>query len=129
MASVFKLDPITGQRIREGGAFVRITDPLEIILQLLRQRLRLISGEVLTRQLLGLPYLTDLTGKGVQLGDIEGAFRREILDVTGIESIRRLTVVAGEDRSVLVTFEAIANTEELEEPTIIAEQILLTQAA
>lgn len=102
---VFALDPDTGQPILRDGDLVRLTDPLEILAQAIRVRLRTVAGEIMTRVDIGLD-LEELLELGATTGEIGGMIRREVRAVAGVRSIDALTVAPSPDEAgkLVVTF-------------------------
>jgi hypothetical protein len=87
--SQWKLDPVTGERVRVGGRFVRIEGADEI-LQNLRVRMRLIRGEVFLDTTAGPRYFDLVFVKGTPKERIEGELASEAARATGITAINRL---------------------------------------
>jgi hypothetical protein len=90
---IFKLDADTGQPILNGGDLVRHTDPLEILAQRIRFRLRTLAGELLNRTDLGLPD-DQLLEKGVTPLEVANIVRDVLRTVPGILSIDSVTPAA-----------------------------------
>lgn len=67
-----------------------LTDGLQQVKQELMQRLQTISGEWFLDTSMGLPYLTDLTQKGMKLSTAAQYFRNEINACPGVLAINKL---------------------------------------
>lgn len=67
-----------------------IIDGLQQVKQELMQRLQTISGEWFLDTSLGLPYLTDMTQKGLALTTVAQYFRNEINACPGVLAINEL---------------------------------------
>lgn len=101
---VFALDPDTGQPILRDGDLVRLSDPLEILAQAIRVRLRTVAGEVMTRIDIGLD-IEELLELGATPGEIGGMIRRELAAVPGVGAVESLDVAARPaDGKLVVTF-------------------------
>jgi len=87
---IFALDPDTGQPLMRGGDLVRLTDPLEILAQRVRVRLRTLAGEILTRTDLGLPD-EQLLEKGLTSVEVANVVRGILRTVEGIATIDEVT--------------------------------------
>jgi hypothetical protein len=87
---IFALDPDTGQPIMSGGDLVRLTDPLEILAQRMRVRLRTLAGEILTRTDLGLPD-EQLLEKGLTPVEVANTVRGVLRTIDGIATIEEVT--------------------------------------
>lgn len=88
--TMFAVDADTGDRVREGGAFTRVTGETEIA-QHVRVRLRLFRNEIPLNLRLGMDYFGLVLVKGTSLEEIEGEFRSQILDTPGMVSVDQLT--------------------------------------
>lgn len=89
--SQLQVDPTTGDLVRSGGTFQRVTD-FEEIAQYVRVRLRLFQGENVFDQSLGVPYIGDLLTKGVQPTDLTTAYRATIEGTAGVVSVSQIDV-------------------------------------
>lgn len=96
--AVIALHPDTGQPLRgEDGDIALLEDVAEIVAQDVRVRLRLLRGEVLTRQDLGMPGddngdgSTVLLEKGVTPVEIANVVRGVIRTVDGILRVDEVT--------------------------------------
>lgn len=67
-----------------------LTDGLQQVKQELMQRLQTISGEWFLDTSVGLPYLTDMTQKGMKLSTAAQYFRNEINACPGVLAINKL---------------------------------------
>lgn len=113
----FALDPDTGQPLRSAsGDLIRHTDFVEEVAQRVRVRLRIIRGEVLTRQTIGLPADDDgdvvLLEKGVSPVEVASVVRGEIRGVEGILRVDSVVPAAepDEDGRLPVSFRATVDT-------------------
>lgn len=87
MSDLLQLD--TNDLAIVNNAFA-ITDGLQQVKQNIRQRLQTISGEWFLDISIGLPYLTDLTQKGMKLSTAAQYFRNEINACPGVLAINKL---------------------------------------
>lgn len=87
--SFFATDPDTGDLLRPGASFVRVSG-LDEIVSHVRIRLRLLKKEIPLAQNLGMDMFGLVLVKGTPLAAIEGEYRSQILDTPGMVSIDKL---------------------------------------
>lgn len=124
MASVFAVDPTTGDLVRDRGGFTR-TSGHPAIVQDLRLYLRLRQGEIPTRLDLGIPWspLLSSGAPGSLIGEVVG---RAVLSRPGIVAQETTVEIDGPSRTVTITYEAQASLADQRRRATIAGQIDVT---
>lgn len=109
-ARVFKVDPLTGDMVREGGRFVRIGG-IESIAQDIDTAVKLIAGENFLDLDEGIPYFEDesdpaktaILVKNPNLQAVREVFRGAVAARPGVRSVRQLDLQRVADRSFALT--------------------------
>lgn len=135
--SRFKIDPVTRDRVRVNGQFVRLRGRTEAeigeeIVQGVRVRLLLFRGEVQLDQKRGVPYLEEVLRAGISPAALVGVFREAILGSPGMVSLEVLTLTFDSPTRVLsVDWEGTGTSEELANDLRIEDtlQLQLDEAA
>lgn len=82
----------------------------EYFAQILKIRLNIIKGEWYLNNEIGLPYFTEILVKNPNLSRIEDLFKREIVAVTGEQSIKSFSLDYNQTtRELTVTFTVQVN--------------------
>lgn len=124
--SQWKHDPVTGERVRENGRFVRL-DESEEIAQNLRIRWRLIRGEVFLDVTAGTRYFGLVFEKGTPVSRIEGELADEGLRAKGVTAITRLVLTPDyANRRATVDVEAEGSVAALRALVPISDRVQLT---
>lgn len=98
-----RLDPATGEIVREAGSSQRV-DGLEEVAQHVRVRHRLIRGEVPTNLTLGMRFFGLILGKQVPQEVTESEFVDSAVGTPGVVSVDDISVEIGDDRVGVVTY-------------------------
>lgn len=124
MATVFAVDPTTGDLVFDRGGPVMITGHAAIE-QDLRLYLRLRQGEIPTRLDLGIPWspLLSSGAPGSLIGEVVG---RAVLSRPGIVAQETTVEIDGPSRTVTITYEAQASLADQRRRATIAGQIDVT---
>lgn len=89
--SQLRTDPSTGELVRSGGAFGRVTGGEEIA-QHVRTRTRLFRGECPFNLSLGMRYVGVILGKGTPPERVEGEFVEVAIGTPGVVSVDDLVL-------------------------------------
>ena len=98
------LDPATGDLALSAGA-ARLTSGVEAKAQRLRLRLSLRRGEYILDRRAGLPYLTQILGKGTA-STAEVLLRRAVATSPGLSAIEHWEFAIGPDRVASLSLRA-----------------------
>lgn len=110
--SQMRVDASTGDLVREGGSFVRVTG-LEEVAQHVRVRLRLFAGEVITNLTLGTRYFGLIFEPGTPPERVEGEITSVIIGTPGVVSVDDIDLeVDNETRRGTVDWDGTASLDD-----------------
>lgn len=109
-----------GNFLRESNGIRMTKTRIEYVAQKLQIKFRFFLGEWYLNTDLGIPYLTKMLEKGVDIAFIEAVFKSSIYEVPEIQELKTFSVtVEPASRKLKVNFSAkLVNTDDTESSTI-----------